>query len=144
VHYATSVMRRWLAVLFAAQVLWPVVAGAQAPAPAAPAPAPAAAVTVVPNVGVPGNPTNPADTINNPHPTMPWVGITIPSGQFLRWVWMPPQPVVANDQVLYQPGFWVAETTAGYYYPARWVLRESSPGTFGWVLENGGAVPFAR
>ena len=129
-------MGRWLAVVFAAQVLAPVVAWAQAPAPAATA--------IVPNLGVPGNPTNPADTVNNPYPTMPWVGITTPYGQFLRWVWMPPQPLVANDQVLYQPGFWVAQTTAGYYYPARWVLQEVSAGTFGWVLVNGGAVPFVR
>jgi hypothetical protein len=128
------VKRRWLAVLLAAQVLWPVVAWAQAPAP------PAGAL----NLGIPGNPTDPSDTVNNPHPTMPWVGVTTPYGQFLRWVWMPPQPVVANNGVLYEPGFWVAHTTAGYYYPARWVLREGSAGTFGWVLLNGGAVPLAR
>lgn len=130
-------MSRWLAVVLAAQVLWPVVAGAQAPAPAP-------AITAVPILGAPGNPTNPADTISNPHPAMPWFGVATPYGQFLRWVWMPPQPVVANDQVLYQPGFWVAHTTAGYYYPARWVLREVSAGSFGWVLVNGGTVPFAR
>jgi hypothetical protein len=130
-------MTRWLAVVLAAQVLWPVMAAAQAPAPAP-------ATTAVPHLSVPGNTTHPADTINIPQPTMPWVGIPTPYGQFLRWVWMPPQPVVANDQVLYQPGFWVAQTTAGYYYPARWVLREVSAGTFGWVLVNGGAVPLAR
>ena len=136
-------MHRWLAVLLAAQMLGPVVAGAQAPVPAPTSPSPAAA-TVVPNLGVPGNPANPADTVNNPYPTMPWVGITTPYGQFLRWVWMPPQPVLADDQVLYEPGFWAAQTTAGYYYPARWVLREVSAGRFGWVLVNGGAVPSAR
>ena len=130
----TTVKRRWLAVIVAAQVLGPVVAGAQAPTPPA----------GVLNLGIPGNPTDPSDTVNNPHPTMPWVGVTTPYGQFLRWVWMPPQPVVANDRVLYEPGFWVAHTTAGYYYPARWVLREGSAGTFGWVLLNGGAVPLAR
>ena len=134
--YATSVTHRWLAVVLAAQVLWPAVAGAQAPAPA-----PAVGGLTI---GVPGNPTDPSDTVNNPHPTMPWVGITIPYGQLLRWVWMPPEPVVANDQVVYQPGFWVAHTTAGYYYPTRWMFREVSAGTFGWVLVNGGAVPFSR
>jgi len=136
--YATTVRRRWLLAVVAAPLLWPVVAGAQAPGTPAPIPA------SVPNLSVPGNPTNPSDTVNNPHPTMPWVGITIPYGQFLRWVWMPPQPVVANDRVLYQPGYWVAHTTAGYYYPARWVVREVSAGTFGWVLVNGGAVPLSR
>jgi hypothetical protein len=119
-------MSRWVAVMLAVLVLGPVVAWAQAPPSG------------------PGNPTNPGDTIANPHPTMPWVGITTPYGQFLRWVWMPPQPVVADDQVLYQPGFWAAQTTAGYYYPARWVLQPTSSGSLGWVLVNGGAVPFAR
>lgn len=136
VPYATTVNARWLAVLLAAQLFWPVLAGAQTPAPTPP--------VGIPNLSVPGNPTNPADTVNNPHPTLPWVGITTPYGQFLRWVWMPPQPVQTNERVLYQPGFWVAQTTAGYYYPARWVLREASDGTFGWVLVNGGPVPFAR
>jgi hypothetical protein len=27
------------------------------------------------------------------HPTMPWGGITTPYGQFIRFVYMPPQPV---------------------------------------------------
>jgi len=129
-------MRRFIAFVLAAQVLWPVLTAAQAPVPTPPA--------VVPTPGVPGNPTNPADTINNPHPTMPWVGIPTPYGQFIRWVWMPPEPLVTADRVLYQPGFWAAQTTAGYYYPARWVLREVVPGTVGWVLLNGGAVPSAR
>lgn len=133
--YAATVMRRFIAIVLAAQMLWPVVAAAQTPVPTP---------AVVPTPGVPGNPTNPADTINNPHPTMPWTGITTPYGQFVRWVWMPPEPVVAADRVLYQPGFWAAQTTAGYYYPARWVLREVVPGTLGWVLLNGGAVPPAR
>lgn len=129
-------MRRWMAVLLAGQALtWPGVVGAQAPAPA---PAP-----VVADPGIPGNPTQPADRANNPHPTMPW-NVTSPYGVLQRWVWMPPQPVVVNEQIVYQPGFWVAQTTAGYYYPTRWVLREVAPGDFAWVLLSGGAVPFAR
>lgn len=127
----SAAMRIWIAALLAAHVLWPVAAAAQGPAPAVTTP------------GVPGNPTNPADTVNNPHPTMPW-NVTSPYGVLQRWVWMPPVPVVVNDQVVYQPGFWMAQTTAGYYYPVRWVLREVAPGTFGWVLLNGGAVPFGR
>ena len=55
-----------------------------------------------------------------------------------------PQAVPVNGQVVYEPGFWVAHTTAGYYYPARWVLRARAAGTLGWVLLNGGAVPPAR
>jgi hypothetical protein len=123
-----AAMRRshWVALALAAHLTWPAVVAAQA----------------VP--GSPGNPTNPGDNVNNPHPTMPWWGVATPYGQLTQWVWMPPQPVVVNEQVLYQPGFWVAQTTAGYYYPKRWVLREVAPGTMGWVLLNGGAVPFAR
>lgn len=127
-------MGRWIAVLFAAQLIWPAAVAAQATTP----------VPVVPTPGVPGNPTNPGDPINNPHPTMPWFGVATPYGQLVQWVWMPPQPVVANEQVVYEPGFWVAQTTAGYYYPKRWVLREIAPGTFGWVVVNGGVLPFAR
>ena len=28
-----------------------------------------------------------------PHPSMPWGGVTTPLGQFIRFVYMPPQPV---------------------------------------------------
>src|SRR5688572_28897357 len=28
-----------------------------------------------------------------PHPSMPWGGVTTPLGQFVRFVYMPPQPV---------------------------------------------------
>jgi hypothetical protein len=129
-------MRRFVVLMLAAQVLWPATAMAQGAAPTPPSP--------IPTPGLPGNPTNPADTTNNPFPTMPWVGITTPYGQFQRWVWMPPRPVVADQRVLYEPGFWAAQTTAGYYYPVRWVLREVVPGTLSWVLVNGGAIPFAH
>ena len=45
---------------------------------------------------------------------------------------------------LYEPGYWIKETTAGCYYPMRWALQETSPGNFGWVLLNHGSVRFAR
>jgi hypothetical protein len=122
----SAAMRRWIAVVLAALALGPVAVAAQ---------------TTVP--GVPGNPTSPGDTVNNPHPTMPWL-VTSPYGVLQRWVWIPPQPVVVNERVVYQPGFWVAQTTAGNYYPRRWVLSEIAPGTYGWVLVEGGAVPYAR
>ena len=28
-----------------------------------------------------------------PHPAMPWIGITTPQGQLLRFIYVPPQPV---------------------------------------------------
>ena len=40
------------------------------------------------------SPTAPA------HPTMPWSGITTPSGQLIRYVYMPPQPVTLEYLVL--------------------------------------------
>jgi hypothetical protein len=138
----STVMNRWIALLFVAQVLtWPAAAAAQGGAPAAPPPVPPDNIFPIP--GIPGKPFEPRDRANNPHPTMPWV-VTSPYGVVQRWIWMPPEPVVANEGVLYQPGFWVAQTTTGYHYPVRWVLKEVAPGSFSWVLLNGGAVPFAR
>jgi hypothetical protein len=122
-------MRLFIALVLAAQALWPATVLAQSPLPPGP---------------TTGNPNNPGDP-NNPHPTMPWFGPATPYGQFIRWVWVPPKAVLTNERVeLYEPGYWVKETTAGYYYPVRWVLQETTPGNFGWVLLNHGAVPFAR
>jgi hypothetical protein len=134
----TVAATRWIVLVVLAVVALPVVAGAQTPAP------PIAVPPAVPAPGVPGNPTNPADPVNNPYPTMPWVGITTPYGQFIRWVWMPPQAVSVGEQVVQQPGFWAAQTTVGYYYPERWVLSELVPGDIRWVLMSRGFVPFAR
>jgi hypothetical protein len=122
-------MRCLLALALVAAVLAPCAAAAQSPLP--------------PGVTT-GNPFNPGDP-NNPHPTMPWFGPATPYGQFIRWVWMPPKALRTGDGAeLYEPGYWVSQTTAGYYYPPRWVLQETTPGTYGWALINGGAVPFAR
>jgi hypothetical protein len=44
---------------------------------------------------------------------MPWFGPATPYGQFLRWVWVPPRAVAVGDRVVEEPGYWVAETTAG-------------------------------
>ena len=125
--YATAVIGRLILVALATAVLGPAVASAQT------------------TPGIPGNPTNPADTVNNPHPTMPWAGITTPYGQLIRWLWVGPKTIRTSEGVdLFEPGFWVRETTAGYYYPARWVLQETTPGNYGWVLINGGAVGYKR
>jgi hypothetical protein len=32
------------------------------------------------------------------------------------------------------PGFWVHETTAGVYYPQRWEMEQTAPGTYRWRL----------
>src|SRR5467141_1466413 len=42
-----------------------------------------------------GNPANPADSINNPHPVMPWApGRRIDYGQIIRYIEVPDQHVV--------------------------------------------------
>src|SRR5262245_41429539 len=42
-----------------------------------------------------GNPANPADSINNPHPVMPWsFSRRIDYGQVIRYIEVPPQSVV--------------------------------------------------
>lgn len=43
------------------------------------------------------------------------------------------QPAILR-QTLTIPGYWVKDTTAGYYIPARWVLIQPSPGAFAWWL----------
>jgi hypothetical protein len=106
----------------------PGVALPTAPAPSAPTPAPAA---VAPT---PGNPSHPNDFANNPHPAMPWFGVGTPYGQFVRWVWVPPRAVAVGDRVVEEPGYWVAETTAGYYYPDHWALTQGPAGELSWLM----------
>jgi hypothetical protein len=95
--------------------------------------APTVALAAGPAGIVPGNPGNPGDSVNNPHPTMPWVGITTPYGQLIRYVWVPAQEIVLDTGTVEVPGYWAAETTVGYYYPEHWVL-EPTGDTYRWVL----------
>ncbi len=123
-------MARRTAVLVVALILAPLATAVAQTAPAAPA-APGAPTTPA-AVVTPGNPSNPADVANNPHPTMPWFGQATPYGQFVRWLWQPPRAVAVGDRIVEQPGFWVAETTSGYYYPARWALAQEPTGQLAW------------
>jgi hypothetical protein len=43
------------------------------------------------------------------------------------------QPAVLR-QTLTVPGYWIKDTTAGYYIPSRWVLIQPSPGAYAWWL----------
>ena len=43
------------------------------------------------------------------------------------------QPAVLRQTVTI-PGFWIKDTTAGYYIPSRWVLVQPSPGNYAWWL----------
>jgi hypothetical protein len=44
-----------------------------------------------------------------------------------------PQYVVWR-QSLVVPGYWVRQTTAGDYYPQRWMLEQTAPGAYRWRL----------
>jgi hypothetical protein len=74
--------------------------------------APAMAVAVSPAAGVGGtaatspvplpDPSAPAAT---PHPSMPWsIGAATPYGQLVRYVWVPPQPVVIETPLAVTEG----------------------------------------
>jgi hypothetical protein len=43
------------------------------------------------------------------------------------------QPAILR-QTLTIPGYWVKDTTAGFYIPARWVIIQPSAGTYAWWL----------
>ena len=102
----------------------------------------------------------------SPHPTFPWaLGVAIPHGQLVRYrtnlpgqfvrdIWVAPQPVVLDAMVAMPaqssvvgaeapeatptvdqygvirytftvPGYHVRQTTVGFHYPERWVLDAS-------------------
>jgi hypothetical protein len=131
-------MFQWLAaILFA---LIPAAALAQNPAP--------------PPTG--GNlPATPANILSNPNdfpiPTMPWNPSTRPElhGHVIGYVEVPSQTVTVElpvpdqaesapfrlePQVVTIPGYWVAETTTGYWYPQRWTLQQLNVGVYQWAL----------
>ncbi len=103
--------------------------------------------------GTPGNPGNPADFIRNPHPTMPWSGFSNPNmggfdyGQAIRYIPVPPQlveidvplpqpegvPPRTQKQVQQIPGYYVTETTTGFFYPEHWTLQQVNVGAYQWV-----------
>ncbi len=107
--------------------------------------APAAAQTT-------GNPATPGDFTNNPHPAMPWApnnpNINANAyGQVVRYIPVPPQPVEVvlsvpvpdgvpprtETQVQEIPGYYITETTTGFYYPERWTLQQVNAGVYQWV-----------
>ena len=115
-----------------------------------------AVVLGLPGAALAGNPapsaspsTGPATglSINAPHPSMPWSGIANPYGQVMRYIVMPAQPVeiespatgalgevVLQPSVVEIPGYTIAETTAGFYVPGRWMLEQVGTGSYQWRL----------
>src|SRR3989449_312056 len=45
----------------------------------------------------------------------------------------PTAPAQTQEQTVEIPGYYVAETTTGYWYPERWTLQEVTPGVYQWV-----------
>jgi len=95
-----------------------------------------------------GNPANPADGINNPHPVMPWSSSRrVDYGQAVRYIEVPAQYVVitvpvqlpdgvpprSESQVQTIPGYYVTETTTGFLYPERWTITQLNAGVYQWV-----------
>ena len=155
-------MRIIVATLLTLLTLCPGAASAQSSPPPTPTPA---TVSATP----PLTPPNPVAPTNGTFPGLGWsLGMALPQGQmirqtpalpgqFVRDVWIPPQPVVveamvampahgdeagASDKaadaqygVLRQtymvPGYYVRETTVGFHHPERWVLDQSY--TWRWV-----------
>jgi len=94
--------------------------------------------------------SNPRDFVHNPHPTMPWTGITYPGrvnyGKVVGSFWVPPRKVVievyvstpeglprqTRQQGVEIPGYYVVETTTGFYYPTRWMLEQLHTGLYRW------------
>jgi hypothetical protein len=95
-----------------------------------------------------GNPANPADTINNPHPALPWASSRrVDYGQAIGYIEVPAQYVVivvpvrlpdgvpprSERQVQTIPGYVITETTTGYWYPERWTIQQLNIGGYQWA-----------
>jgi len=100
-----------------------------------------------------GNPSNPADFTRNPHPAMPWAPnnpdrfLSETYGTVIQYVQVAPVQVVVQvpvplpdgmspqtqEQMVEIPGYYVTETTTGYWYPERWTLQQLNVGVYQWV-----------
>ena len=149
-------MRIVIGTLLTLLVLAPVAASPQSPAPPP--------VSATP----PSSPPTAVAPTTGTHPGLGWsLGVALPqgqmlrqvptpTGQFVRDIWIPPQPVVVDAMVAMPaqagessgdtpeppqygvvrhtytvPGYHVRETTVGFHYPERWVLDQSY--TWRWV-----------
>ena len=86
--------------------------------------------------------------LNNPYPTQPWnqLGVgRVDYGQVVQYIAVPPQQAVitlyvpngfppqTRDEPVEIPGYYIAETTTGYWYPERWGLQQPNVGVYQWV-----------
>ena len=87
--------------------------------------------------------------LNNAYPTQPWnqLGVgRVDYGQVVQYIAVPPQQAVLSlyvplpdgvppqtrEEIVEIPGYYVAETTTGYWYPERWTLQQQN-GVYQWV-----------
>jgi len=109
------------------------------------------AVSHAPALGGPaGNPGSPADFGRNPHPRMPWNAngaSRVDFGQVVRHIPVLPPPLTiavpavlpagvpprTEEYTVDLPGYYVTETTTGFYYPERWTLWQLNVGIYRWV-----------
>lgn len=108
---------------------------------------PLAALLVLLPAAALGQVGSPSDFSNNPHPGMPW-SPTMQSayGRVVRYIPVAPQrvaldvalstpggvPPQTQRQVVEIPGYYVTETTTGYYYPERWTIDQLNAGVYQW------------
>jgi hypothetical protein len=81
---------------------------------------------------------------------MPWATNStsrVDYGQVVRYIPVPPQPVSltvhvpvpegvppkTEQQMVEVPGYYVTETTTGFYYPERWTIQQTGAGVYQWV-----------
>jgi len=94
--------------------------------------------------------TSEPNHLNNAYPTEPWnqLGVgRVDYGQVVQYIAVPPQQAVLSlyvplpdgvrpqtrEEIVEIPGYYVAETTTGYWYPARWTLWQLNLGVYQWV-----------
>jgi hypothetical protein len=88
--------------------------------------------------------------LNNPYPTLPWNQLgafRVDYGEVVQYIAVPPQPAAISlyvpvpdgvppqtwEGTVEVPGYYVAETTTGYWYPERWMLQQLNLGVYQWV-----------
>ena len=79
---------------------------------------------------------------------MPWApGRRVDYGQAIRYIEVPAQYLVimvpvrlpdgvpprSEPQVQTIPGYYITETTTGYWYPERWTIQQLNIGGFQWA-----------
>ena len=88
----------------------------------------------------------------NPHPAMPWAFFTPNVGAFdygtvVQYIPVPAQQVVievpvavpdgvppqTQKQIVEIPGYYITETTTGFWYPERWTLYQANAGVYQWM-----------